>query len=222
MNAEQRRDKLYADLCKLEAYHQIENLMGRCTAAFNFRQAERVLGYFDLESPEVSVEIADEGLFKGQTAVTAFVQETLGQPTQTGYMLDMQLTTPIIEVAEDLLSARAQWWCPGAGSLPQKGEDPQAFWAWGMLAANLVLTDGSWKISNLHYFRLIKCDYHKGWVEDTSMINRLNTPMHPMAKPTTWHEPYSPLSVRRGIPAAPRPYDTYSGSGWMLDTDKTK
>lgn len=222
MITEERRQRLYAGMVKLEAEHEIENLMGRVIAAFNFRQAEKLLGYFDLSDPKVSLEVADEGLFAGTEAVSAFVRETVGMPQQPGEMLDMQLTTPIIEVADDLQSARALWWCPGAGAIPREGELPQAIWAWGMIAADIILSGEEWKVLHFHYFRLIKCDYHKGWVEDTSMINRLNTPVHPLAKPTTWHDPYSPLNIRQGIPAAPRPYKSYDGSEWMLEKDKSK
>ena len=69
--------------------------------------------------------------------------------------------------------------------------DPDAIWAWGMIGADFICEDGEWKIWHFHYFRYIKCLYEKGWVEDTSMIHRLNTPVHPMAKPTTYHNPYS-------------------------------
>ena len=64
-----------------------------------------------------------------------------------------------------------------------------------MVGADLIFRN-EWKIWHLHYFRFIRCDYEKGWVKDTSMINRLNTPMHPLSKPTTYHNPYSPLSIR--------------------------
>ena len=107
------------------------------------------------------------------------------------------------------------------GGVPE-GEDPEAIWAWGMLAADFINLGGEWKIWHLHYFRYIKCLYSKGWVEDTSMIHRLNKPVHPLAKPTTYHNPYSPLSVREAIPACPRPYETYTDNGWMLEKDKTK
>lgn len=222
MITEERKDRLYAELAKLEIGHQVENLMGRVVAALNFRQTEKLLGFFAMQNEEVSLEVADEGLFQGPEAVSAFVRETVGQPVKPGEMLDLQLTTPIVEVADDLQSARALWWCPGAGALPREGELPQAIWVWGMIAADLTLEDEGWRVLHLHYFRLIKCDYHKGWVEDTSMINRLNIPVHPLAKPTTWHDPYSPLNIRQGIPAAPRPYRTYDGSDWMLEKDKTK
>ena len=228
-----RKENLLRSMERLEAYQEIQNQMGRMIAAFNFREAEKVLGYFALEMEDVSLEVADEGVFEGPEAVETIIRETVGKAPQKGEMIDIQLTTPIVEVAQDLQSARALWWCPGAASFVQTGDlpeekasqaqnDPQAVWLWGDIAVDFVNTEEGWKIHHLHYFRVIKCSYEKGWVEDTSMINRPNTAMHPLSKPTTFHNPYSPLSIRYGLPAAPYPYESDDGENWMLRNDKTK
>lgn len=207
---------------RLVAYQEIQNNMGRCIAAFNFQNADEVLKHFCLDSEDVCVEYADEGIFTGKEAVKAIINEIVRKP-ERGFMLDMQLTTPIIEVAEDLETARAVWWCPGAGSIKTDGEaSPKAIWAWGNLGVDFICVQGEWKIWHLHYFRVIKCDYKKGWVEDTSMINRPNVPVNPLSKPGSYHNPYSPLSIRDGIPAAPRPYKTWSNDEWMLNRNKDK
>lgn len=222
MVTEIRKKELIKNIEKLEAYQEMQNEMGRTIAAFNFREADKVLSHFALEAEGVSVEVADEGVFEGKEAVETIIKETVGAEPKAGEMIDIQLTTPMIEVAGDRKSAKAVWWCPGGGAIPREGEDPEAIWAWGMLAADFINMGGEWKIWHLHYFRYIKCLYSKGWVEDTSMIHRLNKPVHPLAKPTTYHNPYSPLSVREAIPACPRPYETYTDNGWMLEKDKTK
>lgn len=219
MICEERKTKLLRSIEKLEAYQEIQNEMGRTVAALNFRQAERIFSHFSSRE-DIWLEYADEGVFSGRDAVYTVIQELFGGEAQPGQMLDMQLTTPMIEVAGDLQTAKAVWWCPGAGSLVQEGADPQAIWAWGMVAVDFILEDNAWKIWHLHYFRLIKCDYQKGWVEDTSMIHRPNIPVHPLAGPTTYHNPYSPLCVREAIPPCPRAYETYTDDGWMLDKSK--
>lgn len=222
MIEKERKQALFAAIRKLEAYRQIQNEMGRAVAAFNFRQAERLLGFFALDREDVSLEYADEGVFHGPEAVKTIIRETVGRKVEPGEMLDVQLTTPIIEVAEDLQSAKCLWWVPGAGALPRENEDPLAVWVWGELAVTFIPEGDTWKIWKLHYFRYLKCDYKKGWVEDTSMIHRLNTPLHPMADTTTYHNPYSPLAVRRGIPCPPKPYQTYGEKdrNWELDVNK--
>ena len=223
MITETRKKEVFKNLQKLEAYQEIQNEMGRTAAAFNFRQADRILSHFALEMEDVSLEYADEGVFQGPEAVRVIVEEVAGKTPVKGEMLDLQLTTPMIEVAEDLQTAKAVWWCPGGGAIAREGRDPEAIWAWGMIGADFIRIGEAWKIWHFHYFRYIKCSYDKGWTEDTSMINRPNIPMHPLAKPTTYHNPYSPLAVREAIPACPRPYAVHEGTAdWMLCKDKTK
>lgn len=220
--SDERRNRVAASLRRLRAYQTIQNEMGRLIVAINFHQPDSVLSRFALDREDVSLEYADEGVFTGADAVTAIIRETVGREPQPGEMTDLHLTTPIVEIAGDEQSARGVWWCPGAGAMLVEDRDPQAIWVWGMIAADLVPSDETWKIWHLHYFRYIKCSYEKGWVEDTSMINRPQSPMHPLSSPSTYHNPYSPLSVRDGIPAPPRPYETHDGPGWMLDKDKSK
>lgn len=222
MITERRKSDLITAVNKLEVYQEIQNEMGRALVAFNFRQADKLLSYFALDLDDVSLEFADEGLYVGKKAITTIIAESVGREPLPGEMIDLQLTTPMIEVAEDLETAKAVWWCPGAGSIVNEDKDPDAIWVWGMLAVDFIRQGDEWKIWHLHYFRYIKCLYDKGWVEDTSMINRLNTPVHPLAQPTTYHNPYSPMSVREAIPACPRPYMTYTDKSWMLEKDKTK
>lgn len=217
-----RKEALYNAMQKLEAYRLIQNEMGRAVAAFNFRRAEAVLSFMALDQPDVSVEFADEGVFEGPEAVKAIINDYVGAPVKPGEMLDMQLTTPMIEIADDLKTAKCLWWMPGAGAIPQEEGDPMAIWAWGELAVDFIREGDSWKIWHLHYFRFIKCDYKKGWVEDTSMVNRLNVPVHPMAKTGRYHNPYTPKGIRDGLPCAPRPYATYTAADkdWELDPNK--
>lgn len=223
MTDKERRDKLFADIRRLTAYREIQNLMGRLTAALNFQRADEMLTYFALDKADVSLEYADEGVFEGREAVEAVVRDIIVKPLAPGYMLDMQLTTPMIEVAGDGLTARGLWWCPGIGAEVDNRPEPQAVWNWGMVGADFIFENEQWKVWHLHYFRFIRCDYHKGWTEDTSMVNRLNAPLHPLSKSTTYHNPYTPLSIREGLPACPRPYASYdeSNSNWMLNRDKT-
>ena len=111
---------------------------------------------------------------------------------------------------------------PGEGALLHGEEDPQAIWMWGTLAADFKLVGDVWKIWHLHYFRLMKCDYQKGWVKDTSLENKLNASMPRSARPTTYHNPYTPYTIRDCIPGIPHPYTSYeeSDKDWMFHNEK--
>lgn len=222
MISQERKIALMRNMQKLEAYRIIQNQAGRVVSAFNFRQADKLLSFFALDREDVSVEFADEGVFNGANAVTSIIQQTVGAEPKPGEMLDMQLTTPIIEIADDLQTAKCLWWMPGAGAIPQENGDPMAIWAWGELTADFVYEIDSWKVWHLHYYRYMKCDYKKGWVDDTSMINRPNIALNPLADTTTYHNPYSPTNIRDGLPCAPKPYKTYTKEdrNWDLDINK--
>ncbi len=222
MITEERKARLAAAMNRLGAHHEIQNEMGRIAAAINFHQVDKVLERFALERDDVWLEFADEGVFRGAEAVRAILNELVGTPYARGELTDIELTTPIIVVAEDQDSARALWWVPGIGTIAPDGAEPRAIWTFGQIAADFVRADGAWKVLHFHYFRTVKSSYEEGWVKDTSMVNRPNTAMHPLSSPSSYHSPYTPLSVRDGIPAAPRPYASYDGAAWMLETDKSR
>lgn len=219
--SEERKERVFRSMKKLTAYREIQNLMGRCAAACNFKQVQKIYAYFS-ERVDISCEIADEGLFHGREGVKAILNMVFGGEAEPGNMLDIQLTSPMIEVAGDLQTARGVWWTAGATSVPMGSKDPQALWVWGAVAVDFIWEEKEWNLWHVHYFRWIKCDYHKGWADDTSLVNRPNTAMHPLSKPSTYHNPYTPLSIRDGIPPCPRPYDTWTDDNWMLCRDKTK
>lgn len=217
-----RRASIYRKAARLSAYRDIQNMMGRACASLNFGDKPTLLSHFALDREDVSVSYADEGEFIGRRAVAACLDLVIPDEATPGYLLDMQLTTPMIEVAQDAQTAKCVWWCCGIGALPREGTDPQPIWLWGELSCDALSTSDGWKIWHASYFRLVKCDYHQGWVEDTSMANRLNTALSREASPVLYHNPYTPLSIRDGIPCAPQPYETWTPNDlhWELDRGK--
>ena len=223
MSTEQR-DAIYLKMKKLKALREVENLMGRCVVAFNYHQKEGVLSYLAMDDPDVSVELVDEGLYVGPKAVREYADWKIPAEIQAGELTDIHIATPIIEVAEDGQTAKGFWLCPGEGAMLRENNDPMAIWMWGSLAADFKLVGDDWKVWHVHYFRLMKCDYDKGWVKDTSLENKLNESMPRSAKPTTYHNPYTPYTIRDCIPGIPHPYKTWEESDkeWMLHNNKAE
>ena len=219
--SDDRISALVKELKTGQACQEVTNLMARFMAARNYRQPEDILACFALDQPDVSWEFADEGVFKGPAAVTQIIKETYGPP-KAGEMTRQNLSTPAIEVAADLKTAKGFWRAPGFGVIPTAETLPVPIWAWDQIAADFI-TDGSlWKIWHGHAFTLIKCNYHESWADDVTLINRPNVPLHPLSTFRTYHNPYSPLSMRESIPAVPIPYETWTDSNWMLERDKSK
>lgn len=250
MISEERKSRLLNEMEKLNAYHEIQNLMARATAAWNFQEKDKVLSFLALDSEDAAVEIADEGLYEGRDAILHLAAKMLRRKKEPGIMQDVQLTTPMIVVADDVNTAKAVWWMPGAGTIhptddsllddegirnvveeerrkanngAEHASDPLPVWLWGSISVDFIREADVWKIWHLHYFRLIKCSYYEGWVNDTSMENKNNSPLDSYAKPSTYHNPYTPQSIRDGIPAMPLAYDTWKKEDrfWELNKDKT-
>lgn len=219
MITQERKQEFLKKLYRVTAYQEVRNLMAQAAEAFNAYDKEACKSFFALEEPDIWIEYADEGRFVGRQAVEYLFDFVLGKNRVQGESADIYLTTPVVEIAGDGKTAQGVWWCPVPMTVSVDGK-LQAIWAWGNIAADFIRSGKDWKIWHLHYFRLFKCRYEDGWVDDLSMINRLNLPAHPGSQPTTYHNPYSPLSIRDGIPAAPQPYDSYTNASWMTETRK--
>lgn len=61
------------------------------------------------------------------------------------------LTTPIIEVAGDLKTAKAYWYTPGFQANVRNGEG-SAIWTYERYAIDFVNEDGAWKIWHFHVY----------------------------------------------------------------------
>ena len=48
-----RKELLINKLNKLNSYHEIQNIMGRLTAALNFQRKDEILSYFALNHDDV-------------------------------------------------------------------------------------------------------------------------------------------------------------------------
>ena len=206
---------------RVSAYREVRNLMAEAADALNCRSVERIRACL-VQDESMWIEFADEGRFNGPEAVDELLAYLFSDPPGSAARLDLMLTTPIVEIAGDGKTAQGVWWCPVPMTIRREDGKEQAVWAWGTIAADFLRCGAEWKIWHLHYFRVFKCRYADGWVDDLSMINRLNLPALPHSQPLSYHNPYSPLSVRDGIPAAPRPYESYTDAMWMTETRKDR
>lgn len=220
MISQERKAAFLQKLERVTAYQEICEQMALAAKAFNAHDGAACRRFLALELPDVWIEYADEGRFVGREAVEYLLDLLLGGERRDGEFTEIYLTTPVVEVAGDGMTGHGVWWCPVPMTTAREDGSLQAIWAWGNLAVDFIRCGETWKIWHFHYFRLFKCRYEQGWVDDLSMINRLNLPAHPGSLPPTYHNPYSPLSVRDGIPAAPRPYESHTDSAWMTETRK--
>jgi hypothetical protein len=219
---EQRIEDLERENFRLRAVNAIQNLMGRYTVNWVPKNVHRALDFYALDQPDVSVEIADRGVFIGPEAVKLFFAELSPMSQVVGNLLIHYLASPMIEIAGDGQTAKGVWRSPGIEAVvPPGGGKPVPMWSFGAYAVDFILTKGEWKIWHLHWFRVIKCTYKDGWVDDLSLTYTGRIPGSPEnIGPTTFHNPYRPDTTQESIPPCPTPYETWTDSKWMV-TERT-
>lgn len=141
-----------------DAAHHIANVMGRYVGAGSSpSMADDVLSLFDLEGEPLLV-IANGPRLTGAEAVTGYWRMLEGLRAKNGGVLGAHLlTSPVIDVADDLSTATGVWmdlgttlFGPGMGSEPR--EDGGAYTAKREVArydVEFVLREGGWKINSL-------------------------------------------------------------------------
>ncbi len=82
-----------------------------------------------------------------------------------GSMAIHTLTTPIIVVANDLQSAKAVFYTPGAILTTKDGVKPDGFWIWERYGVDLVKEDGQWKFLHIQV--------------NTDFMNPMGEPLQP-------------------------------------------
>lgn len=185
---------------------------------------------FALEMPDVSMDVGDSGVFVGKEGIETVFLKILGTARFAKDAFFMHcVTTPYIEVAEDGKTARAVFMSPGLETYyenhshtPPECYKPgmarmQAYWCWGKYSADFIKIDGVWKIWHLKWWRDLRCDYYKSWVDDTVAVSDkasyqkrkdggVDLPCH---KPMKFHQPYKPGDRKVPLPRRPKPYVTW-------------
>lgn len=212
MNLEQR-------IAKMEAVHEIQNLMGRYSFWHSANMHKECETLFALDTPDVRAEMM-WGVYEGAEGIrrcySGFHVWADGDPT--GKMHMHTLTTPVIEVASDLETARGVWVSPGHETGPDfhnpGSTHPVANWAWCKYGCDFVLENGVWKIWHLHVFGLFMAPYNASWVEAGDDMDPDDLPPLPpeYAPDRRWttHWNYRPDQVYVNEPAPPDRYGTFA------------
>lgn len=215
---EERVAALEQEADRLRSWNAVSNLMGQYTVNWVPRNLHRALDFYALDQPDVSVEIADRGVFIGPEAVELFFNKFSRMSQVEGNLLLHYLTSPMIVVAGDGKTAKGVWRSPGIEAvMPPDGGKPVPLWSFGAYAVDFIRTQGVWKVWHLHWYRTIKCTYKDAWVEDLSLTYTGRIPGSPEnLGATTFHNPYRPDTTQESIPPCPEPYETWTDSTWMV------
>jgi hypothetical protein len=218
---------------RLEAIHEIQNLMGKYEFLMSAMRFEKIVDLFARKAPDVSANIGDWGMYRGIDGVRKLFPGIMGS-MGAGFLAEADLTTPVIEVARDGKTAKGVWMAPGIETLPWPDEKTgkakiRAGWCYTKYANDFIKEDGKWKIWHFNNFLNFYADYDKGWVEGGEHYSRQPgavRPFPPELQPDgpspNRHHPYDPKTKPELLPAYPEPYETYDGNRDWMDPAKTR
>lgn len=124
------------------------------------------------------------------------------------------LTTPLIEIADDGVTAKGMWYTPGylTGFNEQKGEW-SATWMFEKYAIDFIKEDGVWKVWHFNVHCDFGCPFEKSWVQ-VSLEKKDDMGSMPRPKadlPSIGFEDYHTRRVQSmHFPKPPVPYRTFS------------
>lgn len=222
-----------------QSYIEITNLMGRYQYLHTGGQMN-VIGreLFAWDQPDARCEYGPLGVFGPQKSLEFFDRMTelftAGAGKCSPGLLEIhQVTTPVLEVAEDNQTAKGMWMSTGAILMlhDEGAEEGHSFtWDSGKYAVDFLHTPQGWKIWHLHV-----CDLWRTSFDEDPVANA--GPFHPGVTqadidgwnaraaagedvrpggmpipdaPTTFHYTYAADSSAPQEPKPPVPYRTFS------------
>jgi hypothetical protein len=208
---------LLSRITRLEDIQEIHNIMGRRAYLHSAGRHDREVEELWSTQDDVVFEAEDMGAWTKLSSIKRSYVNGNPFPSGTkGLMVEHTLTTPVLEIAEDGLTAKGVWISPGHETFPV-GDKPKAHWSWGRYAVDFRKEEGKWKIWHLHVLTTFRTPFDQDWV-DTA----LNKPKHlpgdgePIEsigvadRGVSFNEPYHPDKAPEFQPVPPDPYKTWA------------
>ncbi len=221
-----------------EERREIKNLMGRYAVSFLLKRESTMFDTYWSNRSNVSMGL-NNGWYVGREAIagwfsaidqnTALKAKLLKEdlPDQLGNQDDKTLYgigdfdvkplgTPVIELADDLKTAKGIWYSQGSkADVTEAG--PVSYWTFGVFAVDFIYENDAWKIWHLQYLEDIKCLCGQNWAEPQKPFPAL--PAFAAMKHATLPEPtikvtlreyYTPDRPLAKLPRLPEPYETFA------------
>jgi hypothetical protein len=223
-----------ADRCMI--IREVQNVVGKVVHCDMLSDYDLVYPQFWSQAEDVCLSFND-GYYKGAAEVKGYYAEKLAlakKLTKTvmekwadhkdvkgkteaemygaGYVKGTDMHTPIIEVAEDMQSAKALWQFQAADTrVTSRG--PLSVWKIGYIAADLIEEAGEWRVKNLLYALDIDHPCAEPWTEPSKYQELPEYAAFDIPEPVPPHKAalYQAYSVDRPYqepPKMPVPYTT--------------
>lgn len=145
---------------------QLRNLIGKYQYLLTAHEHARVYDLFS-KRDDVYMDCEGMGILDGPLGVRKFFIDWHWHQdgNAKGQFNVKTITTDLIEVAEDGMTAYALWKGPGYETRKRHDGKSEALHLWGIPAIDFIKEDGVWKIWHLRLPHSILCDYHRSWVD---------------------------------------------------------
>ena len=222
-------ERLELELKKERAINEIQNVLGRYVYMHIGGQHEGCMALFSSRE-DMTVEIGPMGLFRGPKGLEQIygVNHTVNEGDRVGFLAVHPLTTPVIEVADDLQTAKGLWLHHGVETKPdldQPGKMDAVFMD-GYYAIDFIFEEGAWKMWHFHMFPLFSCPWNTPFTEveplDRIMFERgervegFNRMQKGADAPTSYMREYSIDRPTLFWPQPPEPYASFEGTRSMV------
>src|SRR5260221_973756 len=163
--------ELAARIERLEAIHDIQNVLGYYEEYQSALEFDRVWPLFALDQPDVRWEVGP-GAYVGGDAVKGALMAQEKRPNDTAWFAIQRwelhvhtLATPIIVIAGDGQTAKSTFDSPGLETLSGATHKPDARLGWCKYGIDLIKTPQGWKIWHMHVYGVIFSPATKSWVD---------------------------------------------------------
>lgn len=199
---------------RLDAVHQVHNLMGRYAYCHLNNDHQGCLALSAADTAGVRVELPF-GIYEGRAGLERLYLGFFGlsdrQPE--GKMHLHTMTTPVVEVATDLETAKGVWMSPGVATDRYGGETFKASWRWVKYGCDFIKENGLWKIWHLRVYGIFASPYDQSWVESQPKPGQDGPPPLPPQfapdRPSSGFWQYRSDLAVPNAPAPPEPYQTF-------------
>lgn len=225
----ERVENLERELKKAKAISEIQNLLGRYVYMHIGGQHNGCMELFS-KREDMTIEIGPMGLFRGPKGLQQIygVNHTVNEGDRRGFLAVHPLTTPVIEVADDLQTAKGLWLHHGVETQPDMESQGKmnAVFMDGYYAIDFIFEDGAWKMWHFHMFPLFSCPWNTPFTEveplDRIMFERgervegFNRMQLGADEPTSFMREYAADRPTVFWPQPPEPFATFEGTRTMV------
>ena len=161
-------EELEARVQTIEDIEAIKKLQRAYCYYLEHWQDEEIISLWS-QSPNVSVEIGDSGLYTGKEGVREFFSYPshffTSEPKPPPEFLHLLMPiSGIVDVDPGGKTAKGRWYGSGHLSVPRKGKVP-AMISSGIWENEYVKEDGKWKFKKLLFYTIFGTPYKDGWVK---------------------------------------------------------